>query len=74
MGITPGYGDDYTPFVGGQQIDITDLPAGDYYVLVHIADPNAVLAESEGANNASSLPLRLSRPGGPDGPPQITAT
>jgi Lysyl oxidase len=59
-GISPGYGDDYVPALEGQYVDVTQVPAG-RYVLVHRANPERVLEESDYANNAASVLLQLRR-------------
>jgi hypothetical protein len=68
QGISPGYGDDYVPRLEGQYVDITDVPAG-RYVLVHRANPEGDVRESNYGNNAASVLLRLTRP--PGGPPEV---
>ncbi len=70
-GISPGYGDDYHPWLDGQWIDITGLRAG-RYVLVHRVNKARLLAESSYANNASSLLVALSWPTGKQGLPKFT--
>ncbi len=57
-GISVGYGDDYAPYLEGQFVDVTDLPAGTY-VLVHLANPGNGLREASYENNAASVSLRL---------------
>ena len=59
-GISVGYGDDYPPYLEGQSVDVTRLPAG-RYVLVHVANPGRLLREAGYANNASSVLLQLRR-------------
>ena len=59
-GISPGYGDDYAPEVEGQYVDVTQAPAG-RYVLVHRANPERALEESDYGNNAASLLIQLRR-------------
>lgn len=59
-GISPGYGDDYAPELEGQYVDVTQVAAG-RYVLVHRANPERVLEESDYENNAASLLLQLRR-------------
>jgi Lysyl oxidase len=59
-GISVGYGDDYAPFLEGQFVDVTALAPG-RYLLVHRANPDHVLRESDYANNASSVLIRLRR-------------
>jgi hypothetical protein len=62
-GISAGYGDDYVPRLEGQYVDITGVPTG-RYVLVHRANPEGTLEESDYGNNASSVLLDLRRPAG----------
>lgn len=59
-GISPGYGDHYAPALEGQYVDVTQVPAG-RYVLVHRANPEQVLEESDYANNAASVLVQLRR-------------
>jgi len=59
-GISPGYGDDYVPALEGQYVDVTQVPAG-RYVLVHRANPERALEESNYANNAASVLVQLRR-------------
>jgi len=59
-GISPGYGDDYVPALEGQYVDVTQVPAG-RYVLVHRANPDQALAESDYGNNAASVLVQLRR-------------
>jgi len=63
QGISPGYGDDYVPELEGQFVDVTTLPAG-RYVLVHQANPERALEESDYENNAASVLIQLRRTGG----------
>lgn len=57
-GISVGYGDAYAAHLEGQYIDITTARAG-RYLLIHTANPDRTLAESNYENNASSLLLSL---------------
>ena len=57
-GISVGYGDDYAANLEGQYLPLTALRAG-RYVLVHRANAERRLRESDYANNASSLLLEL---------------
>jgi hypothetical protein len=59
-GISPGYGDDYVPAREGQFLDVTSVPPG-RYLLVHRANPDATLEESDYENNAASLLIQLRR-------------
>lgn len=69
-GISPGYGDDYRPWLDGQWIDITGLKGG-RYVLVHRVNVGHLLAESSYANNASSVTIALAWPTGKQGLPSV---
>jgi len=69
-GISPGYGDPYRPWLDGQWIDVTGVKAG-RYVLVHRVNVGRFLAESNYANNASSVLISLTWPTGKQGLPQI---
>ena len=62
-GISVGHGDDYRAVLEGQYLDITRVPPGTY-VLVHRVNAEGGLRESNAANNAASILLRLSRPAG----------
>lgn len=61
-GISVGYGDDYAPYLEGQYLDVTGLPAG-RYVLVHTTNPERELREASYDNNAASVALRLTAGG-----------
>jgi phosphodiesterase/alkaline phosphatase D-like protein len=60
-GISVGWVDDYAPQKEGQYIDVTNVPAGDYW-LVNRSNPYRALKESNYANNAASVLVRLHRP------------
>ena len=70
-GMSIGWGDDYTQLRDGQDIDLTGVPAGVYY-LVHRVNPARRLKESNYANNTSSLRLQIAWPGGPTRKPTTT--
>jgi Lysyl oxidase len=57
-GISPGYGDNYQPYLEGQSLPLTGLTDG-RYVLTHRANPDRALRESDFANNAASVLLDL---------------
>jgi hypothetical protein len=61
-GISPGYGDDYDPGREGQYVDVTNVDAG-RYLLVHRANPERALEESDYTNNAASVLIQLRRAG-----------
>jgi hypothetical protein len=62
-GISVGYRDLYEPFLEGQDVDLTGLPAG-RFVLVHRVNPRLALLESDYANNAASVLLQVRWPHG----------
>jgi len=57
-GISPGYGDNYLPHLEGQSLPLSGLPAG-RYVLIHRANADRALRESDYGNNSASLLLEL---------------
>lgn len=70
QGISVGHGDYYRPSLEGQSVDVAGLPEGDY-VLVQRVNAARRLRESDYANNASSILIRLTWPEGPEGRPGI---
>jgi hypothetical protein len=62
-GISVGYGDVYSPYRDGQQIDVTGLPEGMYELVYFVNVPHR-LVESNYANNSSSLVFFLHWPHG----------
>lgn len=79
QGLSVGWGDTYTWNLAGQEIDITGLPDGDYYVTVQV-DPKRRIIESNEANNSSTIAIRIAGPnvsiltGVPSPTPTSTAT
>jgi hypothetical protein len=71
QGISVGYGDDYDPLLEGQYLDVTRLPAG-RYELVHWANADRRLQESDYGNNAASIVVQLAWPEGFARPPSIS--
>lgn len=63
QGISPGWVDQYHQATEGQQLDITGMPAGDYY-LVSTSNPDRTFVESDLDNNAAWVKFRLARPKG----------
>jgi hypothetical protein len=57
-GISVGNADFYTPQLEGQDIDVTNIPSGEYW-LVHTANPARRLRESDYSNDSSSVLLRF---------------
>ena len=60
QGIQPGWVDQYHQSTDGQQIDITGLRVGVYY-LKSIANPNGVFMETDTTNNSAWVSFRLTR-------------
>jgi hypothetical protein len=71
MGTSVGYTDRYPAHFHGQNLDITDVPAG-VYVLVHRADPQGTLRELRHDNNAASLRIRIGRLRGAEREPPVS--
>jgi hypothetical protein len=69
-GISVGYGDVYYANLEGQFVDVTGVPAGQYY-LVHRVNADRKLTESDYSNDAASLLVQLSWPGGTSGAPSV---
>ena len=57
-GISVGYGDDYSPQLEGQYVDLTGLRAG-RYMLVHVANADGAVREKSRADNAASVLIDL---------------
>jgi hypothetical protein len=57
-GISPGWIDRYPAYFHGQYVDVTGLPAG-LYDLTHRVNPRFELLESNYADDAASVLLRL---------------
>ncbi|HET7571281.1 MAG TPA: lysyl oxidase family protein [Gaiellaceae bacterium] len=70
-GSSVGYTDRYPGFYEGQDLDLTRLPAGRYW-LVHRANPDFHLRELRYGDNVASLLLRLAWPGGHAAAPRIS--
>ena len=60
QGSSVGYTDKYPPNFHGQNVDLTGVPAGLYF-LVHRANPDRLLRERSYDNNDASVRLRLTR-------------
>jgi hypothetical protein len=63
QGTSIGFTDRYPAHFHGQNVDISRVPAG-LYVLVHRANPSGRIRERTLANNAASVRIRITRPGG----------
>ena len=70
-GISTGWVDRYEAQLEGQYIDITDAPSRKY-VLVHRLNTDGKIAESNYANNASSVLFSLNWLNGRDEAPRLT--
>ncbi|HET8672626.1 MAG TPA: lysyl oxidase family protein, partial [Thermoleophilaceae bacterium] len=57
-GISVGYGDDYSPQLEGQYIDVTGVAPGQY-VVVHRTNSDRALQESDYTNDAASVLISL---------------
>jgi hypothetical protein len=68
QGISVGYGDIYRPNLEGQSFDITGLPEGEYVLSQHVNAEQSLL-ETDYANNAASIRIRLTWPLGEEGMP-----
>ena len=69
-GISVGYGDVYFANLEGQFVDLTGVPAGEYY-LVHRVNADRKLRESDYANDGASLRVALTWPGGTSAVPSV---
>jgi hypothetical protein len=69
-GTSVGYVDRYPAFFHGQELDVSHLPAG-RYVLVHRANPERAMRELRYSNDAASVLLRVTRPGGRAAAPRV---
>jgi hypothetical protein len=63
QGSSVGFTDRYPAHFHGQNVDLTGVAPG-IYVLVNRANPDGLLRERRYDNNAASVRLRLTRPGG----------
>jgi hypothetical protein len=62
QGISVGWGDEYHHSTEGQELDVTALPVGVYY-LTQDADPEQHWVETDETNNRSWVKFRLGRTG-----------
>lgn len=58
MGISVGWADIYDSGLDCQWVDITDVPAGDYTLELHI-NPDEVIAEASFDNNVLQIPVTI---------------
>jgi hypothetical protein len=61
-GISPGYGNRVGRGVDNRFVDVTNVPTG-RYLLVHRANPERTIEESDYGNNAASVLVQLRRTG-----------
>jgi hypothetical protein len=69
-GASVGYTDRYPAFFHGQQLDLTNVPPGRYW-LVHRANQGLGLREERYDNDVASLLVRITWPGGRRAPPRV---
>jgi hypothetical protein len=70
-GSSVGYTDKYPANFHGQNLDITNVPAGQYW-LVHRANSDFHLRETHYGDDAASLLVRITWPGGHGSAPRVT--
>jgi len=70
-GSSVGYTDRYPAFFHGQNLDVTTVPAGPYW-LVHRANSDYHLREERYDDDAASLLVRIGWPGGHGAAPVVT--
>jgi hypothetical protein len=66
QGLSPGFADPYASDLGGQSLDVSGLPAGEY-VLVNVVNPTRALRESDYGDDVASVRFALARPPAPAG-------
>lgn len=71
LGVSVGWGDSYAPYVEGQYVDVTGLPAGTYR-LVNEVDRAHTLSDADFSDNVSAREVELAWPDGPGRSPAIT--
>ncbi len=69
-GTSIGFSDRYHSGLDGQNVDITNVPTGEY-VLVHHTNTQLLIHEFRYTNNAASVRIRLSWPHGRSKPPAV---
>jgi hypothetical protein len=83
QGISVGWGDKYSWYLVDQDIDVSDLPSGDYTLTIEI-DPNNNIQETNDTDNTSMIYVNLDfangvatvidEPGDPNEPPPAEVT
>ena len=66
QGLSPGFADPYASDLGGQSLDVSGLPPGEY-VLVNIVNPRRAFRESSYGDDVASVRFVLTRPPAPAG-------
>ena len=69
-GLSVGWTDTYAPFRGGQDVVVTGVPAGRYY-LVHHVNKNGAIQELNPGNDVATATVDLTWPGGPSATPKV---
>ena len=70
VGLSVGWGDPYQALVEGQEIALTGVAPGTYYI-VHRVNPKRLLRESDYTNNLSASLVSLSWPNGRKARPRV---
>lgn len=71
QGISPGWVDQYHQATEGQELDITGMSAGEYY-LVSTSNPDGNFIETDTSNNTAWVSFRLTRES--NGNPKLSVT
>jgi hypothetical protein len=72
-GISVGWADEYTAFRGGQDVDVTGVPAGRYYLVHTVNGGSHPIHELDDnfANNSATATVDLSWPNGTNAKPAV---
>lgn len=73
QGIQPGWADQYHQSVEGNEIDITNVPDGEY-LLVHQWNPDGLFVDEDNTNNESWVKFTLEQPNNGNGNRKVTIT
>jgi hypothetical protein len=58
QGISAGWADTYVSTLDCQWVDVTNVPAGNYFLEITV-NPDQILLESNYSNNTSTIPVTL---------------